>query len=286
MAVYGAYAQQELDNQYNQNYWVPDPEPHTQRGRAMNAWARENLEARRDVAYGGRQEECLDIYLSEKTPAPVRVFFHGGAWLHNTKEDAAYAAKMHVEAGALFVAVNFVKADQAPLDEIIRQSRAALAWVHGNIAAFGGDPERILIAGHSSGSHQGGLVLCADWSPWGLPDDVIKGAALTSGIYDLHPVRLSARNDYLHLDEEAALRNSALHHIPGRGCPLIIAHAEKDSDEFRRQSRAFAAAWVEHGYPLKFIPLAGFNHFSITGEIGDPQSPLGGALVDQVRALL
>ncbi len=286
MAVYGDYDQQELDNQYNQNYWVSDIETHSARSREMNQWVQENLEAKRDIAYGDREEERLDIFLTDRTPAPVRIFFHGGAWLRNTKENAAYAAKMHVEAGAHFIAVNFAKADQAPLDEMIRQSRSAVAWVYRNIADFGGDPERILIAGISSGAHQGGLVLCADWSEFGLPAEVIKGAALTSGMYDLKPVRLSARNDYLHLDEAAALRNSAIHHIPARGCPLIIAHAEHDSDEFRRQSRTFAAAWVEHGHPLRYIPMAGFNHFSIGGELGDPDSALGGALLDQLRDLL
>ena len=82
------------------------------------------------------------------------------------------------------------------------------------------------------------------------------------------------------------MRNSAIHQLPDQGCPLIIGHAEHDSNEFRRQAKSFAQAWVERGYPLRYIPMAGFNHFSITSQIGDPESALGGAILDQVRGLL
>jgi arylformamidase len=284
MAVYLDYDQKALDDQYTQAVWVPDNTPYTEVSARLGEEARASLDYRADIPYGERPEELLDIFVPKGAAgAPVRVFYHGGSWLQGTKHNGASLAKLHVDAGALLVAVNFVKASEAHLDEIVRQSRAAVAWVYRNIAEYGGDPDKIMIGGRSSGGHQGGTVLTADWSEFGLPADVIKGAVLTSGMYDLEPVRLSVRNNFLHLDEEAARRNSAIHHIPERGCHAIIAHAENDSDEFRRQSRAFAAAWAAHGHPLTYLPLAGENHFSTDAQMADPDSVIGRAMVDQIR---
>ena len=147
MPVYRDYDQAALDDQYTQTVWVPDITQFTAVTDAMSADARASLKMHADLAYGASAAERLDIFPPPDSGAPVRVFFHGGSWLRNTKENAAYAAKMHVEAGAGFVAVNFAKADQVSLDEIIRQSRAAVAWVYKNISGFNCDPERIYIGG-------------------------------------------------------------------------------------------------------------------------------------------
>ena len=69
--------------------------------------------------------------------------------------------------------------------------------------SFGGDPDRIHVTGHSSGAHLGGVVLVTDWKKeFGLPNDVVKGGLLISGMYDLKPVRLSKRSQYVKFTDE------------------------------------------------------------------------------------
>lgn len=284
IALYLEYDKEALDNQYNPRFWVPDHEVHTKATTARSQAAIEKLDGQFNIAYGDSDDEILDIFPATGTNDPVRIFFHGGAWIRNTKADACYGADTHVEAGALFVAVNFSKLTAVPLGEMIRQSRAAVTWVYNNIKSYGGDPERIFIGGHSSGGHQCGMVMGTDWADWGLPANVIKGATLLSGNYDLYPLSLCSRNDTMELktnEEVTAL--SPIHCIPQQGCPLVIATAEHDSAEFKRQSDAYFAAWTAAGHSAERLSVEGANHFSITQALGDGDSDLSRAALSQMQ---
>ena len=111
---------------------------------------------------------------------------------------------------------------------------------------------------------------------WGRPGDVIRGAVAASGIHDLEPVRLSSRNQYLHLDDEAARRNSPIHHIRDIMPPMVIAYGEHEQREFRRQSITFAQALRDRGHAVRELDLGGLNHFEVAEQYGDPDSPVGG----------
>ena len=200
---------------------------------------------------------------------------HGGAWTRSDKANESFMAEAFVAAGAAFVAVNFGLCPRVTLDEMIRQARAAVAWSHANAARFNADPARLYIAGHSSGGHVGGMMVVTDWqATHGLPRDLVKGALLCSGMYDLAPVRLSARNDYLRLDEAAEDRNSAIRRIPDDGCPLVIGYGGGEQTEFRRQSQAFAAAWREAGLEVREFDMPGVNHFELRRHFNDPGGPI------------
>lgn len=213
---------------------------------------------------------------------PVRVFFHGGGWRMNSKEKACYAAEMHVDAGATYVTPDFAKIDQVPLDEIIRQSRAAVAWVYTNIAEYGGDPGRIYVGGISSGAHQTGMVLGTDWSEFGLPADTLKGGVCASGIYDLAPLMLTPRKEVFKLDDEGVRRLSPIDNIPAGELDIICGIAENDTPEFHRQSEAYYAAWQNAGHRVQLIEVPGANHFSNSLALGDAGGPLGRASLAQM----
>ena len=119
------------------------------------------------------------------------VYIHGGYWRALDKRDASFVAPPFVAAGALVVVPNYALCPAASIDEIVRQQRAALAWVWRHAAAHGGDPERIVVAGHSAGGHLAATMLATDWpgvDP-GLPADLVKGALSLSGVFELEPLR-------------------------------------------------------------------------------------------------
>jgi arylformamidase len=119
------------------------------------------------------------------------------------------------------------------------------------------------------------MMLVTDWEgEYGLPKDLIKAATLISGMYDLEPVRLSYRNEYLFLDERTALRNSSIHHIPDIRVPLVIGYGDGDHDEFKRQSDEFAIAWEAAGNPVTKIVMEGQNHFDVAREFAKVDSPI------------
>ena len=205
--VFLDYDQETLDAQYNQRTLVPDADDYIAVDVAESARVRQKLDCRIDVAYGPGEDETLDVFPAVSPGSPVVVYMHGGAWTRSDKANESFMAEAFVEAGAAFVAVNFGLCPKVTLDEMIRQAREAVAWSCENAQSFNADPDRLYIAGHSSGGHVGGMMVVTDWTAaHNLPRTLIKGALLCSGMYDLAPVRLSARNEYLQLDEAAETR--------------------------------------------------------------------------------
>lgn len=278
------YDQDALNDQYNQRVLVPDADEYMARHGRESARVRATMACRLDVPYGPSEDERLDIFPAGRDGAPVVVYYHGGAWTRWHKDYNSYQAPAFVDAGATFVSVNFGLVPKVTLDELVRQCRAAAAWVYRNAHDFGADPDRLYVAGHSSGGHVVGLLAVTDWSAeWGLPADVIKGAFAASGMYDLEPVRLSSRNEYLHLDIEAARRNSAILQIPDRMPPMVIAYGEGEQKEFRRQSKDFAAELRRRDHPCIELDLPGLNHFQVAEQYADPDGTLLGAVFEVIR---
>jgi arylformamidase len=157
-----------------------------------------------------------------------------------------------------------------------------VAWVYRNAASFGGDPDRLHVCGHSSGGHLTGVVLTTDWSEFGLPKDILKGGLTASGMYDLKPVRLSARSRYVKFTDEVEQALSAQRHLDRLACPVIVAYGTCETPEFQRQARDFAAAVKAAGKPVQLIVGEGYNHFEIQETLGNPYGLLGRAVLEQM----
>ncbi|MCX7683691.1 MAG: alpha/beta hydrolase [Acetobacteraceae bacterium] len=277
--VYRGMTRAELDSAYDNQRHVPEvAEWIAEYGRRSRA-ARARLEPLGPFAYGPGARQAVDLYLPARLPAPVHVFLHGGAWRALSREEAAWHAEGVVAQGAVFAAVGFDLATEVRLSEMVHEARQAVAWLYRNVAAHGGDPERITIGGHSSGAHMAAMVARDDWQEAaGLPRNLLKGAYLLSGLYDLEPVRLSYRNALLRLTEAEA---AALSPILGRpSCPVVVGVAERETPEFRRQCFALAAEWG-----ARFVfDAAGRHHYDVALDMGDPATVAGAALARVLAA--
>jgi arylformamidase len=277
--------QREIDDAYDQSVWAPN-QSHVGKRRAV--WS-ESVRARLQpdrVAYGPTEIEKLDIYKTTRPNAPIRVFVHGGAWLRGSAKDAAYPAEMFVTAGAHYVALDFVSVDKAGgnLMTIADQVRRAVAWVFKNAASFGGDPNRLYLSGTSSGAHLAGVTLVTDWQKdFGLPRDIVKGGLLMSGMYDLKPVRLSKRSEYVKFTDEMEEALSTQRHLDKLNTPIILAHGTLESPEFQRQTREFTAAVKAAGKPVQLIVGEGYNHFELPETFGNPFGLMGRAALEQMK---
>jgi arylformamidase len=269
--VYGGYTQAELDAQYEQRTLVPDLTAYMARWSAGSAEARETLECRLGVPYGPSEDELLDLFLAPVAGAPIHVHIHGGAWRWIGRDVSSFPAPVFVGAGMNFAVLDFGLVPAIALAEQVAQVRRAIAWLHRNADDFGGDRARIQVSGQSSGAHLGAMALAPGDD---LPPRAVHSAVLACGAYDLEPVRLSARNDYLHLDPPMARALSPIAQIAEEGPPVFVAWGEGELDEFRRQSRAFADAWAARGNPVESLEFAGRNHFDMWDEFADPDSPI------------
>jgi arylformamidase len=278
--------QKELDDAYDQSKYAPNIAQVLRRYTANSELVRARLGAPQRVAYGASPIEMLDIFRARGANAPVMVYIHGGAWRGGLAKDYAFPAENFVHAGAHFVVPDFINVIEAggDLTPMITQVRRAIAWTANNAASFGGDPGRIYIAGHSSGAHLGGCALLTDWQKdFGLASDVIKSATLCSGMYDLAPVRLSKRGDYVKFTDEIEAALSTQRHLDRLATPLTVLHGTLETPEFQRQTRDFAAAVRAAGKPIELVVADGYNHFEMNETLANPFGPFGRAALDRMK---
>jgi arylformamidase len=280
--------QQELDDAYDQIVYAPNRDQVGKRRIANSERAHAVLGAPQRAAYGPSEIEKLDIYRTARANAPVNIFIHGGAWRANRGADYGFLAEPFVNAGAHYVIVDFTNVDDAggSLFPMVEQVRRAVAWAHANARGFGGDPDRLYLSSHSSGSHLAGCVVTYDWAKEKLPIDIIKGAMLGSGMYDLKPVRLSKRAKYVKFTDEMERALSPQRHLDKLNTPLILAHGTYETPEFQRQTRDFFAAVKAAGKPVELIVGEGYNHFEMLETLGNPYGLLGRAVLAQMGVAL
>jgi len=282
-AIFRNYDRKALDAEYNNRLKVKDALDWIARMGAESARTRAELPMRFDVPYGAHHDERLDVFAASRSgPAPIQIFVHGGYWHRLDKADFSFVARAFRPAGALTVVVNYALIPAVDMDALVRQVRASVAWVHKNARDLGGDPDRIFVTGHSAGGHLVGMLLATDWSTFGAPADVIKGACGMSGLYDLEPIRLCYLNDVLALTPESARRNSPVLLAPTRATPLILTDGGDEGPEYHRQTGELATAWRAKGVPVETLDLTGHNHFSIVAELESPFSPLARAIQGQM----
>ena len=284
MTIFRDLTQDELDRAYDQRVWAPDAEALIARHREASLAVRTRLPCRADLRYGPHPEERLDFFPAAGAGAPLVAFIHGGAWRNLSKEESCGAAETFVAAGASFAALGFAKIPAVRLPEMVAQVRRAIAWLYRNAASLGADPERLYLAGHSSGGHLAGCVLTTDWAKeHGLPAGILKGGLCMSGMYDLEPVMLSQRGAYLQLAPDEIAAFSSRRRLAHLASPVLVAHGGRESPEFQRQAQDFAAALGAAGRLAGHVVLPAANHFEVPFEFTRPDGILAGALLRMMR---
>ncbi|MCP9972742.1 alpha/beta hydrolase [Actinomadura madurae] len=257
-------------------------ERHMARYREMSEQAVEGLPGRRGLVYDEASGERLDVWGVGDEPRPVFVFLHGGYWMALSRDVSSFMARTLYEQGIATVVPDYTLAPAATLEEIVRQVRASIAWVHRHGREHGLDPRRIVVGGSSAGGHLTGMAMVGGWqAPLGLPEDVVKAAMPISGLFDIRPITRVYVNEHVRLDlERAAALSPAL--LPARyRCPAVVVAAEHDGDGFLAQSRLFHPRW--DAGDLMIVP--GRDHFDVVLDLADAASMPGKALIDLVRAV-
>ena len=275
--------QEELDAQYDLRTLFPEAASlyETFCGRESDR-ARGDLPHRLDVPFGPTLAEHVDLYPAGEG-APVLVYVHGGFWVLRTAREFGFVARGPASRGVATVVTNYALCPAVTIDEIVRQTRAAVAWAYRNARSFGGDPERLHVAGHSAGGHLVAMLLTTDWEgDYGLPADIIKGATAISGLFDLAPFPYTFLQPKVQLTWDQVRRNSPILHLPATAPPLLVAYGEDETAEFKRQSEDFLAAWKENGLSGERLVLSGKNHYDVIDGFLDAGSPLLTGILGQM----
>ncbi len=281
MKLYRDFADQAaLDAEYDPSRAVADAAGLMAGWQARSAGALARLGGRLDVRYGPTLAEHVDVFPAGDA-APVHLFVHGGYWRRFSARDFAWVAEPLVARGITAVIVNYALCPWVSLTEIVRQTRAAIAWTHASIGRFGGDPARLTLSGHSAGGHLVGMAMATDWpGGYGLPADLLRGAVALSGLFDLRPFPFTYLQPALQLRTREVLALSPIDLEPLVRAPLTIAVGGAESVEFRRQSRDFAARWRDRGITIDHAEIAGADHFTALDALFAAKGPF----LDQLLA--
>ena len=133
----------------------------------------------------------LDVWALPRTDQrrPVLVFFYGGGWAKGAREEYGFVAKAYAARGFVVVVPDYRLVPEVRFPSFLEDAAAAVRWTQDNIARHGGDPSRVVLAGHSAGAY---LAVMLALNPRYLTDagakpDVVRAAAGLAGPYDFYP---------------------------------------------------------------------------------------------------
>jgi arylformamidase len=261
-----------LDAQYNNRARIADSARIFERWSSASALVRERTSRRLDLRYGDGPNETLDVFPAARADAPVLVFIHGGYWRGFDKADHSFLAASFVADGAMVVVPNYALCPAVTVEDIALQMTRALAWTWRNAALYGGDPRRIVVAGHSAGGHLAAMLLCCDWKAVArdLPARLVSKALSLSGLFDLETLRKTPylQGD-LRLTPASAKRLSPALFPAPRGTLYAVVGAD-ESEEDLRHNALIRQAWGPRTVSV-CETLPGHHHLSILTDFADPQ---------------
>ncbi|MEO1730167.1 MAG: alpha/beta hydrolase [Pseudomonadota bacterium] len=182
---------------------------------------------------------------ADEAPLRVIVFAHGGSWRSGDPKDYGFLARAFVSKGFIVVLAGYrlVKED-APdgvYPAMIEDTARVIQWAHEQIAQYGGDPDRIILAGHSAGAYNVMMAtLERQWlSDKGVDPDAIAGVVGMSGPYDFFPFDSESTIAAFGPASDAEATQT-FNHVRGDAPPILLIHGEKDSLVRPRNSRELA----------------------------------------------
>ncbi|HEY1284207.1 MAG TPA: alpha/beta hydrolase [Steroidobacteraceae bacterium] len=256
--------------------------------------SREGVQITRDLRYGPHERHRLDVFEPQGRggePWPVLLFVHGGGF--TTGDKTAPGSPFYdnvglwaVRSGVIGVTMTYRLAPQFTWPSGSDDVALAVKWVRENIAARGGDVNRVFVMGQSAGAvHVAGYVAREfgdyqgnspreSWRP--------GGAILVSGLYDTDTMEREARFRAYFGTDDAKLENvSFLGALAGSKTPLLAVVAELDPKDFLRQFVVLLEACVRRQVRLpRLVQLTGHNHLTTVWQLNTAGDTLGPELLD------
>lgn len=280
---YQGFRHDELEYQYNPRVSVPEYPELAKVRAAQSRKVRESAKSWLNVPYGKSPREKLDIYAADKPGGPVLVYIHGGYWRSGSKEDNCNFVPTFTNRGVTVVLVEYDLCPQVTVTDIVRQTRASIAWVYRNVMRYSGNPAKIFVSGHSAGGHLTAMALAHDWAGEGLPDDLIKGAVATSGVYDLEMVMKISVQEQVRMTAADAKLNSPLLNPPRVQCSLVVAVGGDEPRGWQRMSEDYFRYCKQNGMNVEYLVEPQANHYTMSEHLLDEARPLTQAMIKRME---
>ncbi|UDL87778.1 alpha/beta hydrolase [Mesorhizobium sp. PAMC28654] len=218
-----------------------------------------------NVAYGPDPRQTLDIYAPAGGVKDARtiVFVYGGSWNSGNKEDYSFAAKAFASRGFVTAVFDYRLVPQVRYPAFVEDSAAAVAFVYRHAPAYGGDPKRLYLVGHSAGAYNAMMVALAPrfLAGQGLSNTIIRAVAGLSGPYDFLPLDVDATRRAFGGVSDLKSTQPLNQVLKGRFAPpVLLATGDADDLVYPRNTVALAARLRSTGHEVEERHYPGVDH--------------------------
>ncbi|MFN9376107.1 MAG: alpha/beta hydrolase [Novosphingobium sp.] len=224
------------------------------------------------VRYGSLPAQRLDVIAPNAPgPHPVLVFIHGGGWHSGRPEDYHFIGRTFARAGYVVVLPGYRLGPEGIYPHMLEDGAAAVAGTAQNIARFGGDPDQVVLMGHSAGAHTVAMLgLERQWlGRQGLRDGFVKGVVGLSGPYAFYPFHSdSARNAFGHVEDPAITQPISF--ARSDAPPMLLLTGDADTTVKPRNSKVMAKALTDKGGHARLVILPGVDHAGPVLKLAQP----------------
>lgn len=221
------------------------------------------------VPYAAGERHSVDIYRPGRSGTPVVVFLYGGGWKAGDKAMYRFVGAALAERGFTVVIPDYRVYPAVLFPAFIDDAAASIAWTKAHVAAYGGDPDRIFLIGHSAGAHIAAM-LTLDRSYLGAvgldPDRTIAGTIGLAGPYDFLPLN-DAELDDIFAPAGDPRTTQPISFARANAPPMLLMTGENDNTVYPRNSRALADRIAALGGRATFVSFKGVGHVTIVAAL-------------------
>lgn len=210
---------------------------------------------------------ALDLYAPPAAagpgPHPVMMFYYGGGWRQGSRDIYPFMGTLFARAGYLVAVPDYRKYPDVRFPAFVEDGAAALAWVKAHAADYGGDPGRIVLAGHSAGAHTA-ILLATDGrylAAHGIDHKQLLAAVGLAGPYHFNPA--SGVLFEIFGPEERFRRMQVSHFVEPDQPPLLLLYGLADDTVGPENHRQLSAALDAAGACYRLITYPDIGHIDI-----------------------
>lgn len=246
-----------------------------------------HLERASDIAYGEDPRQRLDVYRPQGRTgagaAPVVVFFYGGAWQRGDRDKYAFVGSYLADLGVVAVVPDYRVYPEVRFPGFVEDGAEVLAWIERHVEAFGGDPTRVIVMGHSAGAHIAALLALDEryLQSRGVTRAVPRGFIGLAGPYrfDIDRGRLAE----IFAGDQAQGDSQPMNFVRDDAPPALLLHGESDRVVEAANSLALHAGLCAAGSSAEVIVYPGVGHMRIAAALAPPLSFAGRSDEDVAR---
>jgi len=217
----------------------------------------------RGAAYGTGARQTLDVYAPPTATGaePVAVFFYGGSWDSGRRADYAWAGRAVAARGFLTMVPDYRLYPEVVFPDFLDDCATAVRWAVDNARALGGDPDRVVLIGHSAGAYNAAMLALDPryLKAAGVEPSAVRAFAGLSGPYDFLPLdgpvtrRTFGQAPDLPATQPGQYANA-------RSPAAFLASGDADTTVYPRNTRKLASALRQAGGKVEERHYPGLDH--------------------------